>query len=203
MRPFHEEDSPALTRCTSLSSLHIDGEVISTAKLSPLVHSGGRRAAQSEEPEDRKSSDAAACKSDSLDLETDNIPAARAPEQQFQSADLSEESEGSDDGLLEDIITKGRPSIRPPPHPSKQQASKSANQAPIPQSPSASATSKRSFVNIPKSASAHSLGRSNDLLPVGTGVIPPSVSTDCALAALAAGGAAAGASVAVAHWEVW
>ena len=33
-----------------------------------------------------------------------------------------------------------------------------------------------------------------DLLPVGTGVIPPSVSTDCAPAALTTGGAAVGAS---------
>jgi hypothetical protein len=38
-------------------------------------------------------------------LEPDNIPAARAPEQPLQSPDLNEESEGSDDGLLEDQRT--------------------------------------------------------------------------------------------------
>jgi hypothetical protein len=84
----------------------------------------------------RKVSYVVPCNSDSLDLEPDYIPAAKVTEQPFQSADLSEDSEGSDDGLLEDIITQRRLSIRPPPHPSKQLASKSANQPPIPRSPS-------------------------------------------------------------------
>lgn len=126
-RHFNEEDSPALTRCTSLSSLHIDGEVIGTAKLSPLVGTGRRPPAPHRDPGggDAGGDDAGA--SAALPRSGGGGGAATAAAADIsvplESAELSEESEGSDDGLLEDIITMGRPLCRPPAHPPKQQVS--------------------------------------------------------------------------------
>ena len=92
-RAFNEEDSPALTRCTSLSSLHIDGEVIATVKRIqplPVVVT------------ERKTIDPPAA--------VVVVPVAKPLEPpQVHSAEWSEDESGSeDDLLLEDIITLGR-----------------------------------------------------------------------------------------------
>lgn len=159
------EDSPSLTRCTSLSSLHIDGEVISTAKLLPPSQAVGNLA--SAHLPDRKAN--------AVKIEPAAIPAI--PEPDSVAAEWSEESGGSDDDhLLEDIITMGMPS-------SRQQVPPSAKQkAPSASSLTAAHSNVSTFRPVPKSASAHTLNNnSRDFSAPSAPSIPPSQSTDSAL----------------------
>ena len=151
-RRFTEEDSPALTRWTSLSSLHIDGEVISTAKLLPPSHGVGNL--DSAHLTERKLEQAVKVEVVQMAVASDPVP--------IESNEWSEES-GSEDDLLMEFITKGKPTSRQAPQPPK--SGKAAGPEPAPARPS-----------IPKSASAHEFSQ-----PTRTS-IPPSQSTDSSLA---------------------
>lgn len=156
-RRFNEEDSPALTRWTSLSSLHIDGEVISTAKLLPPSYGVGNL--DSAHLTERKLEQTVKVEVISMAVTSDPVP--------IESNEWSEES-GSEDDLLLEIITQGKP----------------ASRQPVPQTPKSSKPPLHETVvkpevrpSIPKSASVHDVSE-----PCRTSGIPTSQSIDSCLA---------------------
>lgn len=145
--------------------MHIDGEVISTAKLLPPSHAVGNLA----------SAHLTERKSEPVKVEVAPMDdAAAAPPQPIQSAEWSEESGSEDDVILESIISLGMPSSRQAAQASKPKVGSSSSQA--------GPTKAYHRPSMPKSASAHSLGHSQQYVQQTRPAIPPSQSADSSLA---------------------
>lgn len=143
--------------------------MISTAKFAPLTGELSGLATPSDRVTERKAAESGAdCSLNEAAKNRAPQPAPSVTLQPIRSAEWSEESGSEDDLLLEDIINLGMPSGRPSTQPTK---SKTAGQT--------------SSTGIPKSASAHSLGRNSEFSSpnASRSCIPPSHSTDSSLTA--------------------